>query len=267
MDVEKTLRDLGIKPVKGQNFLTSTHVVEALVESGEVEDETVLEIGAGTGVITGELADRAEKVYALEKDTTLAAHLEDRFSGTENVEVVNEDFFDYEIPEVDRCVSNLPFEISSDAIEKLGERQVQSSLILQKELAERMVADPGDPEYGPFTVLSNYYFVPVKLKDVPGHCYYPEPEVDTSIVKLYPNRERHGVEDEDRFFRMSKALFTHKKKKARNAFVDARHILDISKDRAKEVRDDIPHSEKRVFQLELREIADIAEAFSGIQER
>ncbi|MFB6213854.1 MAG: 16S rRNA (adenine(1518)-N(6)/adenine(1519)-N(6))-dimethyltransferase RsmA [Candidatus Nanohaloarchaea archaeon] len=260
--IEQTLKELGIKPVKGQNFLDSEPVVEALVEAGETEDEIVLEIGAGTGLITASLEEKAEKVYALETDTKLSRHLEERFPGGK-VEVMNHDFLDYDIPgDVTRCVSNLPFQISSDAVRKLGEEQVQSALIVQDELADKMVAEPSTGKYGFFTVMVNYFFIPVKLRTVSRENYHPQPEVDTAIVKLYPNRERHGVKDEEWFFRVAKALFTHDRKKARNAFVDARHILEIEKSRAKELRDEIPHSEKRVVNLEVIEIAEIAEFLS-----
>ncbi|MFB6292221.1 MAG: 16S rRNA (adenine(1518)-N(6)/adenine(1519)-N(6))-dimethyltransferase RsmA [Candidatus Nanohaloarchaea archaeon] len=263
MNVQEKLRELGIKPVEGQNFLTSETIIKALVEAGEAENETVLEIGAGTGSITEELSEKAGKVYALEPDTVLYRHLVERF-GDSDVELVNDDFLSYEIPEdVTRCVSNLPFQISSDAIEKLGENQVQSSLILQEELGDKIVAEPGDSRYGPLTVKANYYFIPVKLQTVPRRHYYPEPEVDTCIVKLYPNRERHGVEDEELFFKLSRALFTHKRKKVRNAFVDARHILGMEKDEAKELRDDLPHSEERVIDLEIIQIKEIADFAAG----
>lgn len=255
--IEKTLRELGVRPVKGQNFLDSRPIVDALVEAGEVEDETVLEIGGGTGSITRELRERAEKVYALETDTTLAGYLEDEFPG---VEVSNRDFLEYGIPgDVTRCVSNLPFQISSEAVRKLGENQVQSALIVQDELADKMVAEPGSSRYGFFTVMVNYFFIPVKLRKVSRDNYHPEPDVDTAIVKLYPNRERHGIGDKENFFEVTKALFTHHRKKARNAFVDARHIFEIEKSRAKELRDEIPHSEERVVNLEVLELGEIAD--------
>lgn len=255
--IERTLRELGVKPVRGQNFLTSEAVIQALVKAGETEDKTVLEIGAGTGAITQELAEESGKVYALETDHTLFNYLKDEFP---SVEVINQDFLEYGIPEeVERCVSNLPFQISSEAVEKLGREQIQSALILQDELADRMVAEPGSGDYSHFTVMVNYYFVPVKLRTVSGSNYYPQPEVDTAIVKLYPNKERHGVSDEEFFFKITKALFTHSRKKTRNAFVDARHILEIEKDRAKQLRDDLPHSEKRVVNLEIIELKEIAE--------
>ncbi|MFB6145304.1 MAG: 16S rRNA (adenine(1518)-N(6)/adenine(1519)-N(6))-dimethyltransferase RsmA [Candidatus Nanohaloarchaea archaeon] len=262
MDVAKKLRELGVKPVKGQNFLKTGSVIDALVAAGEVENQTVLEIGPGTGAITEKLSEKAEKVVAVERDTTLYRDLVEEFKDS-NVELVNEDILEYGIPDVDRCVSNLPFEISSEVLERLGKKQVQSALILQKELADRIVAEPGDKEFGRFTVMVNYYFIPVKLRDVSSKHYYPSPEVDTSIVKLYPNVERHGIENEEFFFKIVRALFTNKMKKVRNAFVDSRHILGITKDEAKELRDEIPHSETRVVRLDIRSLADIAEFLEG----
>ncbi|MFT4892833.1 MAG: 16S rRNA (adenine1518-N6/adenine1519-N6)-dimethyltransferase [Candidatus Nanohaloarchaea archaeon] len=262
METRKTLRKLGIKPVKGQNFLTSEVTVEALVEAGEVENKKVLEIGAGTGAITGKLAEKAEKVYAVENNSVLAKHLKEEFEGS-NVEVVEQDILEFDFDqEIDRCVSNIPFHLSSEIIEKLGQKQIQSALIIQDDLADRVVAEPGESDYGRFTVLANYYFIPVKLRTVPGSSFEPSPDVEAAIVKLYPNEERHGVGDREFFFKIVRALFTHKRKKVRNAFVDARHILEIEKDDAKEIRDDLPHSEKRVNQLEIIELKEIAEFLS-----
>lgn len=259
MEAKKTLRELGIKPVRGQNFLISEPVVNSLVEAGEVEGEEVLEIGAGTGVVTEKLAEEAEKVLAVEKSTTLAEHLRERFEETQNVEIVEQDILEYDFSGVDRCVSNLPFQLTSEILEKLGENQVQSALIVQDELADKIVAEPGGSNYGSFSIRMNYYFIPVKLRTVGKTNFHPAPEVDAAIIKLYPNKERHGVEDEEQFFETVKALFTHKRKKVRNAFVDARHIFGIEKDRAKKLRDEVPHSEERVNELEVIQLKEISE--------
>lgn len=258
MDVKKVLRRIGLKPVKGQNFLTNENVVDALVEASEIDEKKTLEIGPGTGVITRKLVERASDVVAVEQDTTLAKHLEKKFSGS-NIEIVNQDFLDYEITDEERCVSNLPFQISSEAIEKLGKAQIQSALILQKELVDKAIASPGDSNYGRFTIMVNYYFIPVKLRNVSSSAYYPSPDVQTAIIKLYPNKQRHGIEDEDMFFKVTRALFTHKRKKVRNAFVDSRHILDMEKDRAKEFRDELPYSEERVINLDVKQIGQISD--------
>lgn len=264
MNIRNELKQLGIKPVKGQHFLISEPIVKALVEAGEVKDQDVLEIGAGTGVITEELSKKASKVFAVEKDRKLARHLMEKFSDQGEIEVVEADILERDIEDFDRCVANLPFQISSEVIEMLGEKQVQSSLIVQKDFAEKIVAEPGSSKYGFTTVKANYYFIPVKLRDVSSRNYHPEPEVDTSILKLYPNKERHRVEDEDMFFKVAKALFTHDRKKLRNAFVDARHMLALEKDEAKEMRDELPHSEERVVNLDVKKISEVVEKFDNL---
>jgi len=268
IDIQKELKNAGIKPDKtqSQHFLKNNSYIEALVEATEIEERhKVLEIGPGTGTITSKTLEKnPEKLIAVERDSQLAVYLKNKFNEyikKQKMEIVTGDILDYNISDqVDRCISNLPFQISSEVLEKLGIRQVQSTLILQKELAERLIADPGENDYSHLTIMARYYFLPVKLQEIPRTAYYPKPDVDTSIVKLYPNKERHKIEDEEKFFHVSKALFTHKRKKTRNAFVDARNMLNITKDKAKQIRDEIPHSEKRVINLDIQDIKEIVES-------
>jgi 16S rRNA (adenine1518-N6/adenine1519-N6)-dimethyltransferase len=259
MEIEEQLREIGVKPGKGQNFLRSEAAAAALVEAGEIDGSRVLEIGPGLGKITEKLADKTDDLVLVEKNRNLAAHIRENFPGAE---VLTEDFLEVDLEEldVDRVVSNIPFRISSDIIEKLGEAQVQSALIVQDELADKIVAEPGDKNYGFATVKAQYYFVPVKLRTLSSRSFYPEPEVDAAIVKLYPNKDRHPVEYEESFFDLVKALFTHKRKKLRNAFVDTRHMLGYEKDEAKKIRDDLPHSEERVVNMGIKQLAEVAES-------
>ena len=241
-----------------QHFLQSNPIVEALVEAGEVREKQVLEIGAGTGNITEVLVEKAESVVTVEADTDLASGLERRFSGR-SLEVKNSVFPDVNLPDFERCVSNPPFALTREVLEFLGKRQTMSALVLQEEMADRLVADPGQNRYGHLTVKTLLDFVPVKLRTVPSSAFDPEPGVDAAVVKLYPNRERFDIYDRDGFLELSKALFTHDRKKVRNAFVDARHILGLSKNEAKDIRDRLPHSDSRVTDLAVSEIAEIAE--------
>nr|EGQ39733.1 MAG: dimethyladenosine transferase, rRNA methylation [Candidatus Nanosalinarum sp. J07AB56] len=179
-----------------QHFLQSTPVVEALVEAGEVENQKALEIGAGTGNITEVLVENADSVVAVEADTDLASGLQRRFSDR-NLEVTCSAFPDVDLPEFDRCVSNPPFALTREVLEFLGERQVMSALVLQEEMADRLVADPGQNRYGHLTIRTLLDFVPVKLRTVPSSAFEPEPGVDAAVIKLYPNRERFDIQDRD----------------------------------------------------------------------
>lgn len=261
MKVEKRLKELGVKPSGGQHFLRSEPVADALVEASEPEHKKVVEIGPGTGFITRKLLEKTDDVTVVEKDTRLAEHLDDLLG--KRIDVINEDFLKTDL-DCERYIGNIPFEISSKILEKIGEQQIQSALIVQKQLAEKAVAEPGGSDYGFFTLKLNYYFVPVKLREIDSSNFYPEPDVDAAILKLYPNKERHGVKDEEEFMKVSKALFTHKRKKLRNAFVDARHMLDFEKEQAKEVRDELPHSEKRVIELTIRELSEVSNKITDL---
>lgn len=257
MDVQKKLEEIGVKPGKGQNFLKHEQTAKALVEAGEIDEgEKTLEIGPGIGMITRQLAEKTDDIVAVEKNRNLAEHIERNYP----VDTKVQDFLEMEkVEEFEKCVSNIPFQISSQILEKLGEAQVQSALIVQDELADKIVADPGDKQYGFLSVKTQYYFIPVKLRTLNSSNFHPEPEVDAAIIKLYPNKNRHNIEDEEAFFELVKALFTHKRKKLRNAFVDTRHILNFEKENAKEIRDKLPHSEQRVINLDIKQLSETAQ--------
>ena len=258
MNPEKELSKLGLRPEQGQNFLTHKPTIEALVEAGEVEGRNVIEIGGGLGSITESLVEKDCNLTVVEKNPVLADYLKEKFSGAE---IINDSFLDMDLEQFDRCVSNIPFQISSEIIQKLGEAQLMSTLIVQEDLADKIVSDPGEKSYGFFTVKSQYYFVPVKLRTVSSSCFYPSPDVNAAIIKLYPNKERHDIEDEEEFLSMVKALHTHGKKKLRNAFVDSRNLLDLDKDQAKKTRDNLPEKDKRVRELEISELKEIFKYF------
>ncbi|MFB6241851.1 MAG: rRNA adenine N-6-methyltransferase family protein [Candidatus Nanosalina sp.] len=259
-NTEEELRELGIKPVGGQHFLDTEIGIRELLSEADTRGKTVLEVGSGTGNITGEID--AEKIYAVEKDTVLADSLDGQ-----GFEVLNQDFLEMDIPEdVEYLVGNLPFEISSEILERVGEEQLPATFIVQEELADKVVASLGDPDYNFFSFLINYYFVPVKTGVIASGNYVPEPEVETAVLKLVPNKQRHGVEDEEKFLEFAKALFTHKRKKVRNAFVDARNILGIEKDWAKKVRDELPNSEERVNRLEIVEMKEVFRKFRELEQ-
>lgn len=244
---------------KGQSFLDNPRILEKEVEEAEIEDnDVILEIGAGIGNLTKKLAEKAKKVYAIEKDEDLVYALKKELEDFDNVEIIEGDALEIEFPEFDKCVSNIPYSISSEIIEKLTNYGNLSVLTLQKEFAKRLVAEPGSDNYSRITILSRFYFLPVIVEEISRENFFPEPEVDSALVKFYPRDESFGVEDEEFFFKAVKALFIHKGKKVRNAFYNSRHFFDLDKEKAKELRDKLPHSEERVFNLEIRKLCELS---------
>lgn len=241
-----------------QHFLDSEHILNREIEEADLSStDTVLEIGAGLGNLTRKLAQKAGTVHAIERDKRLVTILQKEFRTTDNITVIQGDAMEIDWPDYDKCVSNPPYHISSSLTEKLGQNQKLSVLTLQKEFAQRLVAQPGSSDYSRLTIMANYYFIPVYLQDIPPSAFYPEPDIDSALVKLYPRPNKFSIQDPDSFLRTVKALFIHKRKKVRNAFVDSRHIIGIDKDQAKTMRDQLPHSQERVINLNMKQLADI----------
>ncbi|MFB6265952.1 MAG: 16S rRNA (adenine(1518)-N(6)/adenine(1519)-N(6))-dimethyltransferase RsmA [Candidatus Nanohaloarchaea archaeon] len=248
---------------RGQHFLDDPSVVEEMVEEADLEgSETVLEIGAGVGTITKQLAEEAGEVLAYENDPELVRILREEVKGLDNVEVRDEDVLKAEIPEFDACVSNIPFHLSTDVLEFLVDREKRSVILVQEEFAQRLVAEPGEDAYSLTTVVANYGFIPAYLDSVPSTSFYPEMDVEAALVKLFPRDEEFPV-GKDSFQQVTKSLFVHSKKKLRNAFYDSRHMFDLDRQEAKELRDSIPHSEERVRELGTREFVEVARFLEG----
>lgn len=249
---------LSAKEALGQHFIEDEELLRREVEEAEIDaDDHVLEIGPGLGTLTRLLAEAAGQVTAIEQDSTLIPVLEKELRMYDNVELIHGDAMDVDWPEVDHCVCNPPYQIASALLERLGEAGIPSVMIVQEEFAQRLIAEPGSSEYSRLTLMANYYFVPVHLRSVPAESFEPEPEVESALIKLFPADKDEEIAPE-LFFTTVDALFTHKRKKVRNAFVDSRHITGMTKDRAKELRDELPHSEERVINLDLQQVVEIA---------
>ncbi|MFB6076779.1 MAG: rRNA adenine N-6-methyltransferase family protein, partial [Candidatus Nanohaloarchaea archaeon] len=217
----------------------------------------VIEIGAGLGTITAALAVEADRVVAYENDPDLLPALEAETADLDNVEVREEDVLRADLPGFDVAVGNIPFHLSTDIVEMLGTHSNPVVLLVQAEFADRLVAGPGEDAYSRVTVETGYHFLPSRIREVPQRAFYPEADVSGAVVELFPRNEDWPV-DERFFDDVVRALFVHRMKKARNAFVDSRHMLDIERDVAKTMRDDLPHAQARVRDLSIRDLMDIA---------
>ncbi len=259
--IDQILQRYGFEPdkLKGQHFLDSEDILDTEVEEADLEgSETVLEVGGGIGNLTRKIAGEAGDVHTVEKDPRLVEVLEEELSDFDNVHIHNKDILDMELPDFDKCISNPPYQISGKIVELLGTREKISILTFQDKFAERLVAAPGSSEYSRISVIAQFSFLPVFLQEVPAESFVPPPEVDSAVVKMYPRNKNFEATSREGFKRTVRGLFTNRRKKARNAFVDSRHILEISKERAKKLRDKIPFSEERVIDLEVKELVEIS---------
>ena len=214
---------------KGQNFLIAPWVPESIaVESGVDKTAGVLEIGPGIGPLTQQLCLRAGKVCAVEVDTRLKPILELTVGEFSNLEILWKDVLKLDIPALVQekfaglrpmACANLPYYITSPILSALLEAECFDSVtvMVQKEVAQRIAAAPGTADYSAFTVFCQYYAEPELLFDVPAHCFLPQPKVTSAVITLRTRKERPwDIQDEEVFFRVVKASFAMRRKKLSN---------------------------------------------------
>ena len=213
----------------GQHFLTDQHYLARIVSAIDAKrGDAMVEIGPGTGILTAALAPRLERLHAVEIDRELAAALEGRFP---NVVVHNEDAlaFDFtRLPQPLRVVGNLPYNVSSPILfrmEEIAARLQDCVFLLQREVVERMVADPGTPDYGRLSVMLQYRFAMALAFHVPAGAFTPPPRVESAVVRMKPlGADRLVARDEALLARIVAGAFAQRRKTLRNAvkpFADA----------------------------------------------
>ncbi|NLI57578.1 MAG: 16S rRNA (adenine(1518)-N(6)/adenine(1519)-N(6))-dimethyltransferase RsmA [Clostridium sp.] len=231
----------------GQNFLTDFNVVKKIVDAADItEDDVVIEVGPGIGTMTLELAKRAKKVIAVEIDKRLIPALEDNLRNFSNVQIINMDIMktdinaivsEYESSNI-KVVANLPYYITTPIIMKFLEEDTKIDMMvfmIQKEVAQRIVAGPGSKEYGALSVAVQYYSKPEKVFDVSPHCFIPQPDVDSTVIKLVVNEEPPVVLlDKNMFFKTVKCSFAQRRKTLINALYNAGKFKK-SKEEIKEI--------------------------------
>ncbi len=214
----------------GQNFLIDTHVLERIVESSNItKDDFVLEIGPGIGTMTQYLCEHAGKVMAVEIDKNLLPILADTLKEYDNVTVVNEDILKLDIGKIAqeynngrpiKVVANLPYYITTPIIMALFESHVplaSVTVMVQKEVAERMQAGPGTKDYGALSLAVQYYSEAEITANVPPNCFMPRPKVGSAVIRLTCHQEPPAkVVDEKFFFRVIRASFNQRRKTLQN---------------------------------------------------
>ncbi len=228
----------------GQNFLIDTHVLDKIIRSAEItKDDFVLEIGPGIGTMTQYLACAAGKVVAVEIDRALIPILEDTLEGYDNVTVINDDVLKVDIAKLAeeqnggkpiKVVANLPYYITTPIIMGLFEKRVpvkSITVMVQKEVADRMQTGPGSKDYGALSLAVQYYAKPYIVANVPPNCFMPRPKVGSAVIRL-DRFEKPPVEvkDENQMFRIIRASFNQRRKTLANGLRNSAE-LDFTKEK------------------------------------
>jgi 16S rRNA (adenine1518-N6/adenine1519-N6)-dimethyltransferase len=222
--VRKILTQYDVRPRKrlGQSFLEDGNMIRRIADLVEAaSNETVVEIGAGLGLLTSELAQKTTgRLIALEIDPRLVSALRDRFSGNARVEIVPGDVMDYDFSSAlpggkITVIGNIPYHISTPILFRLLKCRRSISvmvLMFQKELADRIMALPGNKEYGIPSVVIARYATTTRAMNVPPSCFYPEPGVVSSVLRIVMHEDQITPEDESFFLKTGKAAFAQRRK-------------------------------------------------------
>lgn len=261
----------------GQNFLIDTHVLDKIIRAADIgKDDMVLEIGPGIGTMTQYLAEAAGKVIAVEIDRNLIPILEDTLGSYENVRIINEDVLKLDLRKLVqdenggkpvKVVANLPYYITTPIIMGLFEGDVPVSSItvmVQKEVAERMKSGPGNKDYGALSLAVQYYADTYLVANVPSNCFMPRPKVGSAVIRL-TRHERPPVEAEDEklMFDIIRAAFNQRRKTLANGLNNSDR-LDFSKETIVNAIERLGKGTRvRGEALTLKEFADLSNYLAG----
>lgn len=264
----------------GQNFLIDTHVLDKIISAaGITKDDFVLEIGPGIGTMTQYLACAAREVVAVEIDKNLIPILEDTLQDYENVSVINDDILKVDIAALAedknqgrpiKVVANLPYYITTPIIMGLFEKNVpleSITVMVQKEVADRMQVGPGTKDYGALSLAVQYYAEPYIVANVPPNCFMPRPSVGSAVIRLTRHREMPVlVKDEKLMFRLIRASFNQRRKTLANGLKNSPELQFLKEEIETAIETLGKGASVRGEALTLEEFAKLANSFTDMQE-
>ena len=261
-EVKNILELVGKRPSKrlGQHFLLDERVIRRSVElAGLGPGDTVLEVGPGIGNLTEAILSTGADVVAVEADTAFCRFLQRRFG--DRITLINGDAVTAFLPDFDKVVSNLPYQISSPiTFRLLDEGFGRAVLMVQREFAERMTAEPGTRDYGRLTV-GVHYRADCRIElNVSRAAFWPQPEVESCIVSLVPRPPPFEVSDEKVFHEVTKAIFSHRRKKAMNALAKDPAVSRLVSEEVLPALGGLPHASKRAEELTPEQIGELSDA-------
>ena len=260
----------------GQNFLIDTNVIDRILEGARVQEgDYVIEVGPGIGTLTKEMGRTAQKVVAIEIDKTLIPILEETLSDFPNIEVINQDILKVNVQELVKeklnggpvkLIANLPYYITTPIVMKFLEEDIPVTdivVMVQKEVADRMNAQPNSKDYGALSVAVQYYCDTEIVAKAPRHMFMPQPNVDSTVIGLHVREEKkYNVDNEDIFFKTVKASFGQRRKTLLNSLGG---LGFLNKDQIREALQEANIDEKRRGEtLSIEEFASLSNAVNRI---
>ena len=273
-DIPRLLKKYKVTPKKkrGQSFLRSHSIARDIVNLAELsEQDEVLEIGGGLGLLTRQIAEKAGQVHVIEIDPRLIEALHDAVKDLNNVSIIEGDALTVDLPQVNKVISNLPYSISSDITFRiLREMEFEEAILMyQKEFSSRLVASPGTTEYSRLTINIQYYAEVEEILEVPASMFYPVPAADSTGVRMVPRSKGLFARDDTVFHWMIEGIYPYPNKNLRKAlriwFRNLGFDKTLSDDVLKRL-DGVLKGDERLRSIRLDELVSLADVLLDLIE-
>ncbi len=260
----------------GQNFLVDERVLDKIINAADIgENDLIIEVGPGIGTLTQAMAKKAGKVVSVEIDRTLVPILEELLEDYDNIEIINEDILKVDLKALIekhkgmnvKMVANLPYNITTPIIMTILEKHIPMeslTVMIQKEVAYRMNAEPSTKDYGSLSLMTRYYCEPYLVANVPPNCFMPRPNVDSAVIRLtILDKPPVEVKDESFLFEFIKAAFSQRRKTLVNCIYNS-GIMKMSKEEIAALLRSLGYDERiRGESLTLQDFARLCDGVSA----
>ncbi len=248
----------------GQHFLIDEKVLQKIVLTANLSSkDIVLEIGSGSGILSKELIKTVEKVIGVELDSSLVKLLSEKFKEFKNFKLIEGDFLSIPLPKFNKIVSCPPYGISSDIMNKLFSIEFDLAVfVFQKEFAEKLVSEPGFPDYTALSVLSQFYFFPTLIQEVDRNAFFPKPKERSTIIKLIPQKRFGETKNNDLFNKFIKTIFRFKNKNLSNGLKQA--LRELKEFKKEKIQKFIESNELSAQKIQLIEVYEFVEIFNEL---
>ncbi|UCD00868.1 MAG: ribosomal RNA small subunit methyltransferase A [Promethearchaeota archaeon] len=278
-DVKLILNKLGVSPDRrlGQNFLIDNNIIKKIITKSELlKDDIILEIGPGLGALTEKLVEKVKKVYAIEIDPRLCSYLEKKFLEYDNIDIINADILNLDLPIHNKVVSNIPYSITGPIFEKIfyNSNPPEGIMIIEKKIVDRIFYNGNYENFSRITVSFNAF---MKLKNnffVSRNCFFPIPNIDLSLIKISPREEINQFllnDDNKNFFlKFIAGIMPYKNKNLLNAlelFLKNNKIIKFNKLRINQILQTNKYNNIKVFRLKIEEFIELSKLFSNLNEK
>ena len=267
------LKEINLNPLKslGQNFLIDNTIRNFIIDQAQIlKNDIILEIGPGLGALTERLVEKAKKVYAIEIDPRLCKFLKHRFFNKENLEIINDDILNINIPDHNKVVSNLPYTITGPIFEKVffKKNPPHGILTIEKSIAERIFFKNNYKNFSRITISVNSFMIPVKKFKISKNSFYPMPTIDLSLIILSPRITINNflIENETRSFYLNflGGIMPYKNKNLVNAlelYLKKKLNLDLNKKDIKSILNENNINNNKIYRFDIEEFVKICKIF------